>query len=796
MRRSIGFTFIGVISLSIGMSIWLLLTLLLRDQQQYDTFHDSADRIVRVTSNSWNRSIDLMVPLASSPAPVGPTLVESLPEVEAFVRLARVGAGAVTEKGVIDLQSYATDPSFFEVFDFELEQGFSSTALSNPNTLVITEEAALKLFNSTQVLGQFVQLGTLGEFEITGIVKNPPRQSHLQFEALISMGSLTSGYLSTSSMAATLEDWQSNSSFWNYLLVQPGVDAGYLQSNINRVLLSHYPDELKSQWMFQVEPLTDIVLVNRDLGNQIGPVVGQRALYVVSLFAFVILLIAIFNYVGLAVSRSLRRSREVGVRKVLGADRSQLIQQFLSESILVSLSALLLSTLALIWLVPLFNNLRFMQIAGVHLGLEGLRDPSLMVSFVGISLVVGFIAGIAPALHLSRFQTAHILSGSFKHASKRQNRVLSRRTLISLQFAASLFFVVIASAMWMQIDKMLAADFGFQGDELIAVDLQGIEFDQFKNTTSNLASVEAISAASALPVAGNKALTYIQSDSLPVPLFTYWYSVDASMFEIMGLELAAGRAFNENRSSDQSDAVILNETAARELGFRHSEDAIDQWIHIGLEPDSQVLFNVIGVVQDFYFESDRNQIRRMVLFNDPAQWNLALVVPSAGTSTTQTDLSSSWDELQTGVAYSSNTFEGLLSDVLLPAKDARFILTIAAALAIFLSCLGLISFAAFTAQTRRREIALRKVVGASTFKVTWLMLSDFLKLMGVGVILAIPITVIAHSVITQNFPFPAKLGPMMVFLQISTVMLLGLMVTCLQVVRVAFLNPTRVLRTD
>ncbi len=348
MRKSIGFTLIGVVSLSIGMSVWLLLTLLTYDQKQYDTFHNQSDQIVRVTSQAWNRSINLMTPLASSPAPVGPALVQNLPEVEAFARLTRIGTDAVTEQGVINLDVLASDASFLEVFDFQLSQGQASSALTRPNTIVLTETAAERLFNTTQVVGQTVQLGTYGAFEVTGILVNLPRQSHLQFEALISMASLTSGHFMASAGATAMHDWQANDRFWNYVVVRPETELAELEANINRVLLSNYPEELRDQWSFQAEPLTAISLVNRDLGNQIGPVIGQRTLYVVSIFAFVILMIAIFNYVGLAVSRSLRRSREVGVRKVLGAERGQLIQQFLAESMLVSFTSLVLSMTALI----------------------------------------------------------------------------------------------------------------------------------------------------------------------------------------------------------------------------------------------------------------------------------------------------------------------------------------------------------------------------------------------------------------------------------------------------------------
>lgn len=804
MARNKGFTLISVFSLSLGLAVWLLLMLLVRDQQKYDEFHERADRIVRVTSRTYNRSIDLMVPLASSPGLAGPVLEQALPEVEKATRLARLNTEARVNNERIQLQAIGAEPSFFDLFDFTLAVGDVRRVLERPNSIVLSTSAATNLFGSADPVGQNVHLLSFGDFTVTGIVGSPAGKSHIQFEALVSLSSWEGASMVRTRTGSALRDWTDMNSFWTYLLLSEvaaaeAASAGDFQfsglrSKVNAVLSGQYAPERQAEFDFAIEPLREIALFKGDLGNQIAPVLGSRPLFVISIFALIIMLIAAVNFVGLSISRSARRSREVGVRKVLGANGSQIIRQFLSEAMLIASGSLILGVSFLIWLIPVFNGLRFMQNAGVELSMSGLLDLQLLGYFVAVTLIVGLLAGIVPSVHLARFRPATVLSGSYRVGGG--SRIGIRKMLIVGQFTMSILFVVVATVMYRQIDHLMSADYGFKSDRLVSVELNGTSYRALRDAVRGSSSIKTVAAASAIPVATGKSLTYIQSDSLVNPLFVYFYSTSETFAEALGLNVLTGRFFSPDRPSDREDAIVINEVTAFALGFESTADAVDQYVRIGLDPAKQSTYLIVGVLENFYFENDRDVIRRLVLFNDPAGWRYAIAAPATDSEEATLALASSWDRVNPDTEFVANTFKGLLNEALNPVKDLRYVLSIAAGLAIFLSCLGLIGFATFTAEKRRFEVGIRKIVGASSGSVVLLLARDYSLMMLVGVLFALPLIFVAYSGLMQNFPVRAGLSFLWTTVGILAVILMGFLSTVLQTWRTASINPITVVRNE
>ncbi len=797
MVRNKGFTLISVFSLSLGIGVWLLLMLLVRDQQQYDAFHPNADRIVRVTSRNYNRSINRMVPLASTPGPMGPVLQAELPEVELATRLARMNAVARVDNERVQLNVAGAEPSFFDLFHFRLKEGNATSALKQPNSIVLSPRAALNLLGSVDPMGKTINLLTFGDFTVTGLLDIPGGKSHIQFDALVSLSSWEGASMVGTSAGNAIGDWTNTNNFWTYLLLSEaarGVDPSLLAQKVNAALAPHYAADRRQDFDFAIEPLREIALVQNDLGNQIAPVLGSRSLYVISIFALIIMLIAAVNYIGLSVSRSSRRSREVGVRKVIGATGSQIIRQFLSESVLVALGSLTLGALFLVWLIPLFNNLRFMQTAGVELAMTGLLDLQLLGYFAAVGLIVGLIAGIVPSIHLSRFTPAAVLSGV--HRVKSQSRFSVRKLLIVSQFTLSILFVVITFTLYRQVDHLMSADYGFDSDRLISVELGGTSFETLEQSASGNSAINSIAASSDVPIAGGKAITYLQSDSLLTPLFAYFYSTSENFADVLGLNVLAGRYFSVDHPSDRQDAIVVNLVTARALGFQTAHRALGQYVRVGLNEAQQSSFQIVGVLEDFYFESDRDVVRRLVLFDDPTLWQYAIASPAINSELAAEALSSIWDRLNPEVEFVSSTFAGLLDRALDPVKDLRYIFSLAAGLAIFLSCLGLIGFATYTAENRRLEVGIRKIVGASSLKVVGLLAMEYAQMMLFGVLVAVPLIWITTTGLMKNFPVRAEFSLLWTAVAILVVVLLGLFSTIIQTWRTASLDPITVIRNE
>lgn len=794
LLRHKGFSAINIFGLALGMSIWLLLILLINDQKNYDQFHQHKERIHRIISHEYNPSIKIMVPRASSPAPLGPALAETTPGIAEITRFKKLQANAGHQESLLSLQGLYAEPSFFQLFDFELTHGDPRTALNKPYSLIITRETADRLFDQEAAPGKIVTLENLGDFVVTGILKDPGQKSHFQFEALASFATLSAELANGAANATALGDWKNVDDFYNYILLEENVSATDLAAQFPGIIQTHYPADRVRDYQFGLEALTDIPLVDYDLNNQLGPVLGSRPLYVMLIFAFVILLAAGFNYVSLTIARSLKRAKEVGVRKVIGARRGDIFKQFIIEAVLISLFALSVAVLLLLWLIPIFNNLQFMRLNDIQVSLSGAPDIGLYLMFLAFSIAAGLVAGFYPALYLSAFLPARVLQGI--STIKGFSGISFRKVLTVFQFGISLILIISTAVLFRQLDHMLAADYGFQRENIITVDLQDESYERLKNQLENYPAIQGVSAASKLPVAGSKAITYIKSTRTATPLFHYYYSVDPSFVDNLGLTILAGRNFSPNIASDQNQGAILNETAVRELGFDSPEAAVNQTVTFGLgETISEYL--IVGVVKNFNFENDEGHIRQMALLYHPDYFRYAMI----HTRNDQADaalahVKTAWSSMTKTTPLQLSYFDVELAEALDHFKDARNIIAFGAAFAIFIACLGMLGMATYSSEMRVKEVGIRKVFGANISNIVILLSLDYLKQIGLAVIVATPLAWLLANEMLANFAARVGLDIWLFLICIAGVLGLGLLTIGSQTLKAAAANPIDTIRHE
>ena len=450
--RNKAFTAITIVGLALSMSVCLLILAFIWDQKSYDDFHEDVDSVYRIISDRIDQdgSIDA---LAASPAPLGPAIMESVPGVEVISRIGQIRTQLEYEGKALATTGLHVEPSFFDLFKFETRSGDASTVIQDPRNLVVHEKAVQRYFGSTDPIGQVITLDGFGQFTVAGIIAETSGKSHLQFDVLAPYASID-----RTSSAADMTDWQNSSRFATYLRVADRQTIDRLNTFLSDVSEEQYA-ALPVQLKFKVQSLSDISL-GPVLGNEISSYsIPAIVVYFLGLLGIIIMLVASFNYVSLSVARSMRRAREIGVRKAMGAVRSQIFFQFVSEAILVALLSLVGAIATLLWLLPAFNRLWFASFANVQFDMSLLLNPLLLLTFLGFSLAVGVVAGTLPALRLSRFRPVQALKNN--PSASLTGRKWFRSSLSGAQFAVALFFVTTTVFLYAQLQHLRDADYGF-----------------------------------------------------------------------------------------------------------------------------------------------------------------------------------------------------------------------------------------------------------------------------------------------------------------------------------------------
>ncbi len=783
LRRHRVHTTLTVLGLALGMAVCLLVGAFAWHLASFDQFHAQSDRIVRILTDRLERDGETTA-LGATPAPLGAEIQADVPGVEAVVRIGELTTSAVHDGRATPLTGLFADPTFFDVFDFATTQGDGRQALATPGNLLLTADAAERIFGSADPIGQTVTLEgrSGGAFVVAGLLADPPGPSHLRFEALASFGSVA---------ANDASDWGNTWTFATYLLLDQPQTAERVAAALPALAARTY--DTPARTTFRVQPLRDIAL-GPYLGNEVSSYsVPAVVIYFLSALGLVVMLAAGFNYVSLTIARSLERAREIGARKTLGAGRRQVTAQLLAESALASVLATVVAALLLVLLVPGFNSLAFVQLFDVQIQMRHLLDPRLIGLFALFGVGVGVIAGLYPALRLARATPLAALRGGSTSGRASGRRL--RFSLVGAQLGVALLFVLTTALLGAQFRHLAQAEYGFDQRDVLTVDLQGQSFDVFRSEVEAQPGVAVVAGTSMLPVSGltsGAQLRRVGSDSTAADV----YAATPEFSRALNLEFVAGQPLGAGGRA-AAGTVVLNQTATRRLGFDAPGDAIGAALTLTVGAGRQV--EVVGVVRDYQYDLPTEGIGSMVLHTAPERIRFAVVRTQPGAlSQVEADVASLWKRLDPVHPVAMQRFEAQISDGPIRHMLAAFnrMLTVVSLLALVISCLGLLGMAAYHVESRVKEVGVRKVLGASRAAVVWLLSREFVALTLVVVLIAVPLTLVLAGAWLDVFAVRTQIDPLLVIGCVGLTAAAALGVVVSQTLRAASADPVASLRAE
>jgi putative ABC transport system permease protein len=726
--------------------------------------------------------------------PLAETLLEDYTGVEKAVRIYRGFGNGWTEfeQNVnVPLAGFFADPDMLTVFQYELEHGDPRTALTEPYSVVLTKKAAKKLFQQENPVGEVVKVGKLGEYKVTGVIKENDQKSHIVFEALASFATVKS-LEANGTLARDASQWGNFTQGWVYLLLNEGRSAKEIEKHLDDVARKQHPKKHAAnddrRYKFYLQNLSSIT-PGPFINNPIGPFMPRIFVYFFGGLALIVMLTSCFNYTNLSIARSLTRAREIGVRKVNGAHRYQIFFQFLSESVIISLFALAVSLMFLIAVKPFILNLKFAQM--LKWDLEG--NPYVYGAFLLFSIVVGLVAGLFPSVILSRFQPVKVLKGV--GSMKLFSRMGLRRSLLVVQFALSLIFIISVLLLYNQLMLFVRADHGFDMANKINVRLNNTSYQALQTELSRYSNIENTAPASHVPAAGmtlgdgfKRNLEDKDGTSMD-----HFY-VDANYLENLEIPLLAGKNFDPAAGESNKHFLVLNEQAVKKFQFGSPLDAIGEMLYA--EGDSSK-FEIIGVVRDYNHEMLVSHIGPMALRYDPDQFALLQVKYSGDRAEAVKTIETAWAKVNPTLRLDYKDFEEEVRAFYKTIfSDFVSIIGVMAFMAIVISCLGLLGMATYTTETRLKEISIRKVLGSTDAAVVVLISKGFFKLLLVAIIIAVPLAWFINNLWLQQIAYRAELNATVTGLGILILLLLGTLTIGSQTLRAALTNPVKALKNE
>ncbi len=774
------FSFINIFGLSVGMTACFLIFLYVNFEISYDDFHSKEDRIYRVVA-------DIKTPTetinGNGPSWAVPPHISEFPEVSAAVRvLSDVILFKKDNLTFNETESLWADADFFTVFDYKLLKGNPLTVLKDPFSIVLSESSAKKYFGDTDPIGQVIQIADDAfPSTVTGIMEDIPVNSQIQGEVVISMTTITKKF------AEGVDNQWGNYGPFAYLLLKPGTNAEGLESKFPAFLEKWSGKEMSKSQMFPtllLEPLKDVYLKSDRGGFVTGNI---KNVYVFSIVAILILLIACINFVNLTTARSSERAKEVGIRKVVGAAKFQLARQFIGESVLISLIAFLLTLVVSSLLLSSFN-----QLAGKTISQGIFETPQYTLLLFLTAIGIGLLAGIYPALILSSFKSTTVLKGRFSTGTK---GVFLRKSLVISQFTISIALIIGTIVVYSQMSYMGNRDLGFKKDQILVLDTNSDKNrDVLKQTISGLSNIKNVSLSSSVPGTGNPAayseIENIKGDLQVANLDLYF--VDFDYISLFDIQLVAGRPFSREFKTDNTQAMVLNEAAVKMFGYSSPEQAIGkrfkQWGREG---------KIIGIIKDFHFQSLKNPIKPLSMRIEPDRNDyLSINVPSSNLASTLAAVEEEWKKIIPNKPFSYYFLDEFFSRQYKSEEQFGKLFLNFALLAIFLSCLGLLGLASYTTMQRTKEIGIRKVMGASVSSILNLLSRDFLKLVAISFFVAAPISWYFMQEWLMDFAYRTTIGWWVFIVAGVIAMLIALITVSFQALKAAIANPIKSLKTE
>lgn len=772
-----GFSAINIIGLSLSMSVCLLIVMIILDQMSYDSFHENRKRIYRVLTND-EMSEFLVTRIAATAYPMAEYLKDNYPAVEQAVAIHGYysNEGKFKDK-IIPFEGFYTSSDFFRIFDFELIGGDPEHLLDEPYSMVMREEVAKKFFGEENPIGQIITVDTTKEFTVTGIIKENNQKTHINFEILISINSMDRDLSG---------DWKDVFSNWVYIFLKDDFNPDELQPAFDKIRQEQYSSDPEHDYSFELQALTDIPL-GPLLGNEIGFFLPKMVFIGMVILALVLIVTAAFNYTNLSMARSLTRAREIGVRKVVGSDRIQVFLQFLVESVVAALFALVLSYILLQILRPAFTGMKFMTV----LNISPQENVRVYIWFLIFAIVTGLIAGLIPAIYMSSFNPVTI----FKDISELKvfSRVFLRKLLVVAQFTFSIILLVTIVVLFRQMKYWMNADYGFNKENVLNIRLKGNDRNILNNEFSSLPEIKAISWSSHIPGVGNVWSDHAWVDSKENKIELCYFCTDRNYIDVMGLSLIEGMNFPENISSKNEQYLIINQTAVEIFNFGTPQEAIGKIITI----EDTILAEVIGVVKDYNFFALFGKIQPMALRYNPDKFNVAnLLVSTGDIARTMNKLERVWKKIDPVHSMDAKFLDDEIREYYMFFSDILYMIGVTSLLAIIIACLGLLGIATYSAETKVKEIGVRKVFGAKGMSVVYLVSKGYLILILISIAIGVPVSYFGNNLWLQNFTYRVSFGFGTLFLCSVFILLLSLLIIGSLSLRAANTNPARSLRYE
>jgi putative ABC transport system permease protein len=786
--RHKGYTFLNVAGLAIGIASCILIFFFIRNELSYDRYHADADRIYRVAIDVQSKADNRI--FAKTSAPLVTALEKDFPQIEQAVQLWQWNSLLVKygeEKGFYEDNFFLTTPDVFEVFTIPLVKGDPKTALSRPLTVVLAQETARKYFGDQEPLGKIVTINDK-DYEVTGVMAALPSNSHLKLNILTSVTMLENQEW----YQDVATNWHSTM-FYTYIKVKENINLPLFEKQIATAANAYVSDQLKewgTAYHFFLQPVKDIHLHSNLSGEAEVP--GNAInVYVLSVVAILILLIASLNYINLTTAQAANRAKEVGVRKVVGASRTPLIFQFISESLLLTVSALVMAIGMVYLLYPFFEEL-----SGQTFEMTQVITPQFVAGLVGVTLLVGIIAAAYPAFFLSSFRPVTVLKGKLSMGAK---GATLRQVLVVCQFTISLVLIVGTIMVYRQLNFMKNQSLGFSKEQVVVLPVRGgasikENYEMVKGEFKSHPAISEVATSASVPGRNveNYAISLIgETDDRGQSM--YYLFVDFDFLFMYNIATVAGRAFNRDMATDAKQAFMINEQAVKAFGWAKPEDAIGKKLHTGFGRDGEI----VGVYKDFHYRSLQSPIEPLVMaVNTDRLSNISLKVQTTDLPATMAFIEKRWQAL-----FPSHPFEYFFLDEEFDkqyAADEKIGRTflVFTSIAIMVACLGLFGLATFTAEQRTKEIGVRKVLGASVPNIVLLLSRDFTKLVIIAFLIATPVSYVLIGKWLENFASRINVGWQTFLMAGLAVLVIALLTVSYQSIKAALANPVKSLRNE
>lgn len=785
LRKNRFYATISISGLALSMACCLLMLVYLQSEWTYDQHHHQPEQVYRVVFDNYLGQ----GAYATTPLPIAPALGAEIPDIKATTRLAK---GLKTLTRYQDKQFFETlafiDTGFTEVFSLDLIRGDRETMLTQPKSVLISESYAQKYFGDANPIGKTLEIGSSGELysTVTAVFRGFPQNSTIQFDVALPFSTFAEVY-------GTPGLWQQMPGNYTFVRLNENTSLATTESKLAPFVKNHVAEQLpdwEKNYQLALQPLLDIHL-HSGYGRE-SHSGNLKTLYLLGLIALMVLLIAGINYVNYTTARFSKRAREVGIRKIIGADRKTLIGQFMLETLLTTVLAGSIAFALAQVLLPGFS-----LVSGQHFQASHLHQPWFYAATTTVMVLVGLIAGIFPALFLSGFRPIEALKGTFHQVSTTN---FSRKGLVVLQFTSSVTLLVATLVVWQQMDFVRESIRPEVNEQVGVFQVNSKLSDQFQTLKDELMQVAGVE-----QVAGGSNVATFTGDSWPVrrdqnsvKVQTENYAIQGNFLATMGYELLAGRNLGEERNSDVEAAFILNEAAVKALGFASPEAALEERLLFGSSNPKEG--RVVGVIRDFHFQSFHDQVAPAVIQYAPYEWMrsqfVAVRFQSDKTERLQSAVKEIVDSLDPNWHADLQFLDEHFMELHQNDMQQGRIFGAFALLAIFISCLGLLGLATFAAEQRTKEIGIRKVLGASMAVIFSMLSADFLRLVVLAFILAVPISWYLMNNWLEGFTYRIDLSPWMFLLAGLSAILVALIAVSFQSLKAAVANPVDSLRSE